>query len=738
MSKEMNFNHKQRLTALGHVVALLAAVMLGYVSFLGCVYLMKGQVVKSAVVASTYAAVLFMLCVLVQKLKAATSHFSQAIMLERIAVVMLLLACMACAVPFTHFFTVNSREKEVASAFKGALAEVPLMFYEYDSLAHQRIERYQSALLAAKKGTKRRKKYGLDRHVEGKTSGADDIVIGNMVSTLERQLLSPAHEQLRREAEEWAAGASGATTWNAFLQGNASEIAKAVESWRQTMADAMAPTLRNEYSRSEADTLAFASTHCDQAVADLDKLAQLCAQRGAPTFPSLLLLAAGWALLFFPYWLQGRHSKSWERFLGKKKSTVGVQQGMETLETVKIDFDQPADPDFHLPATFARQLGKRMEKEMDEHDTDPFRFLLQQFQRGLLDKERLLQAIRDNHSLLDPYTIQTCLDKAVFTREELVGKCGIAQEFVDMLGAVPTDVPPTDEAIKHLGSATTQVFFWGLPSSGKTCALGTILAAAKERTVAEEVRFDEHCQGYAYQEMLGNIFPGDGQLCVLPGRTPVANNFAIEMDLDGYDGLVHPVTLVDMAGELFCTIVWDDNNSRRYITERHQKALKEFERVLIDKDADHQKFHVFIIEYGAEGRRYKEFDPDTYLENGLQYLEDNHVLRDATQGIFVLVTKTDQVKYNLVEGEDEATHLSRYLKKYYGNFLATLNSYCRKYELCGGRLPDPIPFDIGEVCFGSYCRLSTRRAQGMVATILERSKGFRKGWKAVVENAFNQ
>ena len=53
MVKEKSFNHRQKMSALGHVVALTAVIVLGYVSFLGLVYLMKGQIVKAAVIASS-------------------------------------------------------------------------------------------------------------------------------------------------------------------------------------------------------------------------------------------------------------------------------------------------------------------------------------------------------------------------------------------------------------------------------------------------------------------------------------------------------------------------------------------------------------------------------------------------------------------------------------------------------------------------------------------------------------
>ena len=52
----MSFNYRQRMTAMGHVVAFLATLLLCYVSFMGMVYLLKGHLVKSAV----FAAELFM------------------------------------------------------------------------------------------------------------------------------------------------------------------------------------------------------------------------------------------------------------------------------------------------------------------------------------------------------------------------------------------------------------------------------------------------------------------------------------------------------------------------------------------------------------------------------------------------------------------------------------------------------------------------------------------------------
>lgn len=40
----------------------------------------------------------------------------------------------------------------------------------------------------------------------------------------------------------------------------------------------------------------------------------------------------------------------------------------------------------------------------------------------------------------------------------------------------------------------TEVYFWGIPASGKTCALGGILSAAKE--YAENIQYDIESKAY--------------------------------------------------------------------------------------------------------------------------------------------------------------------------------------------------------------------------------------------------
>ena len=159
----MTFNHRQRITALAHVVALVGIIFLCYVSFMGLVYLWGGNMMLAGVMAVAEAALLYVLCILVQRFKATGRRFGKMIVGERIAVVFTILACMLTLLPFTHFFHVFAREGEVKKNFGLALEQVGPMFDAYETAAKGRIADYTTFLDNAMKSKKSIKKAGLNK-----------------------------------------------------------------------------------------------------------------------------------------------------------------------------------------------------------------------------------------------------------------------------------------------------------------------------------------------------------------------------------------------------------------------------------------------------------------------------------------------------------------------------------------------------------------------------------------------
>ena len=313
-----SINHKVKKTALGQIVAVVAAIFVAYISFMGLVYLTRGRLELSALVALAIGMAWVLLCFKAQQMKGAESRFASSISKERIAVVALAIVLLAPAFPFLHFFSVADRNRQVTRQFDEALAEIMPMFDEYDSIADKRIANYRKRLRSVK-GTqsKNYSKYGFGKHNEGMTDKGLGVMRDNMLKAMTTLLKPAAHDSLRHDAQRWVEKAqAGASTWNVFLLGNANLTAGAIDSWQKTMDQDMRQHLYNE---EKADTTGFESVHAALAMEKLNRLTKACAKRSAPPFYAILLLLAAMAMMFFPYWLQSRHSKSWERFRGKKK-----------------------------------------------------------------------------------------------------------------------------------------------------------------------------------------------------------------------------------------------------------------------------------------------------------------------------------------------------------------------------------------------------------------------------------
>ena len=730
MNKKLKF-------AYGYVLAFASLMIIGYVMFMGLTYLTGGDMMRAAIVTGAFVILLTLGCISLQRVKATADHFRRNIGIERVLLPLYAVFCVVAFVPFSHFWTVRAHNDEIVSAFQEAVTASKTMFDEYDDYAQQRIDAYRSSLRKSLRSGKQASR-GFKANTLGKVSGSDTIMLNNMVRTLQLQLLPAENDSVRSEATEWLSKAEeGSSVWNVFLLGNIRKIQQAVDTWHQTMERAAGSVLSNEELQQDEEATAYKGT---QYLTAAEKLSQVSARCQKMQFPLPLAWLIGlvcFPLLFLPYLIQERHTKSRETLLG------GI--GQQTPSDTDHDYDNIHHivlyNEVSIPKgkagmhTLTKQ--EQWRDQLSESD-DQYQMIQTLTKEEGMTPDDLLQLLHQDCNLLDAATVKQCIDSGVFSTEQLKQANKFVDGFVDMLGTPMRDVLPTDKHIESLDGVSTEFYFWGIPSSGKTCAIGVVINAAQEGSVADSVKVLGDCQGYDYLSELMSIFTGNRECCVLPGRTPVDANFAMRLNMTDYKGLVHPVTLIDMAGELFCYLYWKENQLTQHFTRQHEKAFESFNNILVGNKTNSRKFHFFIIEYGAEKKKYKGQTQDEYLTCGLRHLEESGVLRDATDGICIIVTKYDHVFTRIQEGEDINNHLSDFLYRNYGGFLTLLRQYCKKYEIAGGFMPDPVPFCIGEVCFKNYCRISTEYAKDIVKIILRESKGFSKGRLARLEDKLRQ
>lgn len=335
-------------------------------------------------------------------------------------------------------------------------------------------------------------------------------------------------------------------------------------------------------------------------------------------------------------------------------------------------------------------------------------------------KSDLLKLIENDSNVFCSQILSSFISDGYLTYPEL-SACHIDQKFILNLAKAkrPQDFDLPFGKLQRIEKVSTEVYFWGIPSSGKSCALGAILSVADNGTIAKSMIKDNNCFGYGYMNRLSSLFK-TGEACVLPGKTPLTATYEMGFDLVDEDGKVHPLTCMDLAGELMrCMYKYD---AKEELTEVDLETLDVLTNALIDPKTrtKNKKIHFFVMEYGAEDREYDGLIQNVYLNGALRYIERTGIFENDTIAIYVIITKVD--KAHAKQGQ-LASVLEKYVNENYKGFYNGLTKICKDFEINNGKV-EIIPFSLGKVCFQDYCLFDAKPAENIVRKLLERTKGF--------------
>lgn len=337
----------------------------------------------------------------------------------------------------------------------------------------------------------------------------------------------------------------------------------------------------------------------------------------------------------------------------------------------------------------------------------------------------LLELIRQDHNLLSSAACNDIISRGILNRNDL-SKCGIDNGFINKMltNARSQNFEPA-RPLQTIAEPCTEVYFWGIPFSGKTCALGAILSAAKNGLAARSMIPDNSCQGFGYMNRLSTIF-SPGRICRLPGGTPVTSTYEMRFDLEDREHKIHHVACIDLAGELFtCMFMKDAGEQMR---DDQKQALETLHNILLENRSNNRKIHFFVIEYGAEKRIYNGLPQAEYLNSAAAHLNSIGLFDSNTDAIYVLISKVDNASY---EGSLEE-HLLKYMTKNYLGFYNNLLLICKEHGINKGRVKI-VPFSIGNVCFKDYCQFDATSATKMVDLLVRYSCFEKQGfWQKIL------
>ncbi len=340
-----------------------------------------------------------------------------------------------------------------------------------------------------------------------------------------------------------------------------------------------------------------------------------------------------------------------------------------------------------------------------------------------INADMIVSVLAEDTNALNSKILYRLLANGYLVPEQLYS-LGIDPRFVDNL-IENRERPdfPAGEPLKGINKMSTEVYFWGIPSSGKSCVLGAVLSVADNGRVARTMFRDPDCQGYGYMNVLAELFrSGDGasrRVGILPPGTPKDATYEMAFDLIDNNGDSHPITCIDLAGEVIRMMYKSDAGLP--LTPGDINTLDTVTNLLIDNRSRNRKMHFFVLEYGGEDREYEGLTQRTYLQGALNYIRRFQIFENETDAIYLLITKVDKVG---LEGEALNNALREYINNSaYRSFYNGLQQICREYEINGGMV-EIMPFTLGEVCFKDYCLFDDRPATEVVKRLMVRSKGF--------------
>lgn len=343
-----------------------------------------------------------------------------------------------------------------------------------------------------------------------------------------------------------------------------------------------------------------------------------------------------------------------------------------------------------------------------------------------ITKDEFLKKIAEDHNLLNAGVVKRLINKGTISVADLLG-INIDRLFIQkMFNGECAQSFATPEKLEKINKQSTEVYFWGIPSSGKSCALGAILSVAASGRVAHSMDPDIESQGYGYMMKLINLFQ-NGEVGTLMEGTSVDSFYEMGFDLVDNESKIHPITCIDMAGELMRCMF--KANAGDPMSETDEVMLDTMTKVLIDNRSTNRKMHIFVIEYGAENRLYEGLPQRVYLEGAVSYIKNTGIFRKDTDAIYIMITKADKAKNATKET------FSKYINDTYLGFYNGLEQICKDNEINKGKV-EKLAFSLGDVCFQNYCRFNSRPAENVVNLILQRSASYRGGRRGMIESIF--
>ncbi|MBA6151522.1 hypothetical protein [Gelidibacter maritimus] len=323
------------------------------------------------------------------------------------------------------------------------------------------------------------------------------------------------------------------------------------------------------------------------------------------------------------------------------------------------------------------------------------------------EKIEILEKLRTNKNSFSADDIQGYLGNGTLSRNDLL-HVGIPEGVIDRLNNIVLPQLRMGKTPDSIPDGYTEVYFWGIPGSGKTCALSAVLSTANTKGYLEFAQGP----GFKYMTGLKNIFANS--TAILPPPSPVDSTQYLPFVLRKGNEDPRSVSLIELSGEIF-QCFFHKNAGDNLPTPEHEATLDSLLRFL---DGDNRKIHFFFVDY--EKKNNLDVDGYTqadYLQAAAIYFKDNNIFSKSTDAIYIVVTKSDLMPSI---DKNKVNDINVYLQN--ANFTSFINSLkvrCKENSINSGKILGT-HFSLGEVYFDQICSFDSETSENIIDILIRR------------------
>lgn len=414
------------------------------------------------------------------------------------------------------------------------------------------------------------------------------------------------------------------------------------------------------------------------------------------------------------------------RFVSENPNSAHVSEANRIIN--ELSYDRYRDPDIVL-------MKRDIAAEAD--DILAVEIIKRYLNENRVSLDQLYDEIRKNHSLLSTAVIKRLRDENIITFDDLVTKSNIDPRYLEFITNNVSAEIDLDHIVatplNGVSQKTTEVYFWGIPASGKTCALGAVMCETMRGSLVDFAEQNKDCQGYDYMNRLSQIFENTGHAFRLPMGTQTDAIFEMGFNIHK-DNRVYPITFLDLAGETIHSMYLI--NSREDVNQKQADGLNTVCTLLKGNKGINRKIHFFVVEYNGHEKKYQGKTQANLLNAAMSFINgDRSIFGKETDAIYLIITKADLTGARNRRKRIEI--LRDYMQTHYKQFYNGLRILCKNNEINNGQV-DIIPFSIGDVCFQNLCLFDNTDAKTILEQILNRAKSFKTGKFANIVNKFRK